>query len=62
MMNKSVVPLSLHFQKPDKYLICARYDKPRRGLELPRSVMLGIKIRTDYQAFDNDKLIYKKGE
>ena len=44
---------------PDKYYICARYDRPRRGMELPMSVLLDIKIRTDYQYSSLDLSLHK---
>ena len=46
-------------KQPDKYYICSRYNKPRKGLELPISVLLGIKIRTDYQYTSLDLTLHK---
>ena len=44
---------------PDKYYICARYDRPRKGRDLPITVLLGIKIRTDYQYTSLDLTLHK---
>ena len=46
-------------KEPDKYYICARYDRPRKGRDLPITVLLGIKIRTDYQYTSLDLTLHK---
>ena len=45
--------------EPQVYKVCARYFKPNRGRELPGFVMMGLKIRNDYQYTDIDNTLYK---
>jgi hypothetical protein len=46
-------------KEPQIYKICARYFKPKRGRELPGFVMMGLKIRNDYQYTDIDNSLHK---
>ena len=42
------------------YLICARYFRPRRGRELPNTVLMGLKIRNDYHYTNLDESLHKE--
>ena len=35
-------------KEPGHYQVCARYNKPRRGRELPKNILMALKIRSDY--------------
>lgn len=47
-------------READNYLVCVRYFKPRRGKELPGSVLMGLKIRSDYDYTDIDNSLHKE--
>jgi len=42
------------------YQICTRYFKPRRARELPGFVMMGLKIRNDYQYTELENSLHKE--
>ena len=42
------------------YQICTRYFRPRRGRELPSSVLMGLKIRNDYHYTNLDESLHKE--
>ena len=42
--EKFVYPI----KEPGHYQVCARYDKPRRGRELSKDILMALKIRSDY--------------
>ena len=47
-------------READNYLVCARYYKPRRGKELPGNVLMGLKIRSDYDYTDVENSLHKE--
>ena len=47
-------------KEPQIYQICARYFKPKRGKELPGFIIMGLKIRNDYQYKDIDNTLHKE--
>ena len=42
------------------YQICTRFFRPRRGRELPSSVLMGLKIRNDYQYTNLDESLHRE--
>ena len=47
-------------READNYLVCVRYFKPRRGKELPGNVLMGLKIRSDYDYTDIDNSLHRE--
>ena len=47
-------------KEPQVYYICARYFKPRRDRELPNFVMMGLKIRNDYQYTELENTLHRE--
>ena len=42
------------------YQICTRYFRPRRGRELPNTVLMGLKIRNDYHYTNIDQSLHRQ--
>ena len=42
------------------YYVCARYNKPKRGKDLPGTIMMGLKIRNDYRHEDLEETLHKE--
>ena len=42
----------VHIKEPGLYYICTRYNKPYRGKELSGDIVLGLKIRNDFNFAD----------
>ena len=42
------------------YYICTRYFRPRRGREIPSSVLMGLKIRNDYHYTNLEESLHKE--
>ena len=42
------------------YYVCARYNKPKRGRDLPGAIMMGLKIRNDYQRQGLEETLHKE--
>ena len=42
------------------YYICTRYNKPKTGKDLPGTIMMGLKIRNDYQRQDLEQSLHKE--
>ena len=47
-------------KEPQVYQICTRYFKQRRDRELPNFVMMGLKIRNDYQYTELENSLHKE--
>ena len=43
-----------------RYLICARYFRPRRGRELSNDILMGLKIRNDYHYTNLEESLHKE--
>ena len=52
--------LAVHLRDPGIYQVCARYTVQRKYRELPSSILLGLKIRNDYQYTDIDNSLHKE--
>ena len=50
---------AIYLEEPGVYLICTRYFKPHRGKELPGSVLMGLKIRNDYNYKELEQSLHK---
>ena len=42
------------------YYVCTRYNKPKRGKDLPGTIMMGLKIRNDYRHEDLEETLHKE--
>ena len=52
--------LPVHITEYGNYLICTRYYKPRRGKDLPNSVVMGLKLGTDFQYTNIEQSLHKE--
>ena len=59
-LTKRKDKIAIFLKEPQGYSICTRYYRPRKGKELPGSVVMGIKIRHDYSYADLDQTLYKE--
>ena len=50
---------AIYLEEPGVYLICTHYFKPHRGKELPGSVLMGLKIRNDYNYKELEQSLHK---
>ena len=51
---------ALRLDKEGMYTICTKYYKTWKMMELPKEVVLGIKIRTDYENKDLEQSLHAK--
>lgn len=51
---------AIHLTEPDQYFVCARFYKSWSKTDLPESVQLVIKIRSDYDYKELDKSLQKE--
>ena len=51
---------AVHIKKEGVYQICARYYIQKRGQELPEPVVLGLKIRNDFQYKELETSLHKE--
>ena len=51
---------AVFLKEAQAYQVCARYYKPRRGKELPGSVLMGLKIRNDYHYTEIEHSLHKE--
>jgi len=51
---------ALFLNESGNYQICTRYYRPRRGKDLPSSVLMGLKIKTDYDFTELEGSIHKE--
>ena len=49
----------IYLEEAGTYQICTRYFKPYRGKELPGSVLMGLKIRSDYHYKELEQSLHK---
>ena len=52
--------LAVHVKEAQVYQICARYNKPKNLRELPGTVLLGLKIRSDFQYTEIDNSLHRE--
>ena len=51
---------AIFLKEPQAYLICTKYFKKRKAKEIPGDVLMGIKIRNDYQYTSIDNSVNKQ--
>ena len=50
----------VHIKEADIYYICAKYFKPYKAKEIPGDVLMGLKIRNDYQYKKLEESLHKE--
>ena len=51
---------SIYLKEAGNYKVCTRYYRPRRGRELPDHILMGLKMRNDYQYTNIEESIHKE--
>ena len=59
-LTKRKDKFAIFIKEAKGYQVCVRYYKPRKGKNLPNSVVMGIKIRDDYAYTELDKSLQRE--